>query len=153
MLLADIGDTSYNIFLFLHILTAIIGLAPAVVDPVVAMQWADDKDALRKFAGTMAKNNQRIFGNSIILSGILGFGLVSMSGDDIFEMSQTWVWLAIIVFIAMIGVLHGILIPGAKAFAEGDDSAQEKLEKLGPIFTLLTLVMLYLMVFKPGGPF
>jgi len=149
MLLAEVGDTPYNIVLFLHILTAIVGLAPVAVDPVVAMKWADDKPALQKFSATMAEANQKIFGNALILTGLLGFGLSGMS-DEFYELSQGWIVAAVIVWIAMVGVLHGVLIPGAKAFAAGDEGAQERLQRIGPVFTLLTLVMLYLMVFKPG---
>ena len=149
MTLAAVGDTGYNIMLFVHIITAIIGLAPAVVDPVVAMQWRDDENALRKFSATMATANQRIFGNALILSGLLGFGLAGLS-DEVYKVSQGWLVAAVIVWIAMVGVLHGLLIPGAKAFAAGDASAQVRLQRVGPIFPVLTLVMIYLMVFKPG---
>jgi len=149
MILAEIGSTSYDIVLFLHIVAVVIALAPAVVDPIVAMQWADDKAALQKFAGTMAQNNLKIHGNALILAGLLGFALSGMS-DDVIEMSQTWMILAIIGWIAMIGVLHGVLIPAGKAFAAGNEAAQQKLKTIGPVFTLLTLFQFYLMVFKPG---
>jgi uncharacterized membrane protein len=149
MLLAAVGDTGYDIMLLLHILAAIVGLAPAVVDPVVAMQWSNDEPALRKFAGTMAVANQRIFGTALILAGLLGFGVAGMS-DEVYKMSQGWLVAAVIVWIAMVGVLHGLLIPGGKALAAGEPGAKEKLQRVGPIFPLLTLVMLYLMVFKPG---
>lgn len=150
MLLAAVGDTGYNIMLFLHIVFAIIGLAPVVVDPVIAMRWADDDAALRKFAGTMATANQRIFGNALIVAGLLGFGIAGMS-DKVYQVKDGWLIAAVIVWIAMIGVLHGALIPAAKALAAGDTAAQKKLQTVGPVLTLLTLVMLYLMVFKPGA--
>ncbi len=149
MILAEIGDTPYNIVLFLHILAVIVGLAPVVVDPLVAMQWADDRASLQKFAGTMARNNMSIHGNALILAGLLGFGLSGMS-DQVIEMSSTWMILSIIVWIAMLGLLHGVLIPAGKAIADGDESAQDKIQRFGPLLTLLTLVMLYLMIFKPG---
>ena len=149
MLIAEIGSTSYDVVLFLHIVAIVIALAPLVVDPIIAMQWADDKASLQKFAGTMAQNNLKIHGNALIVAGLLGFALSGMS-DDVIEMSQTWMILAIIAWIAMIGVLHGVLIPAGKAFAAGDDAAQKKLATIGPVLPLLTLLQVYLMVFKPG---
>lgn len=150
MLLAAVGDTGYNIMLFLHIVLAIVGLAPMVVDPVVAMRWADDDASMRKFAGTMAQANQKIFGNALILTGLLGFGLAGMS-DKVYQVKDGWLIAAVVVWLAMVGLLHGVLIPGAKAFAGGDSAAQKKLQTFGPILPLLTLVMIYLMVFKPGA--
>ena len=147
---AAVGDTSYNIVLYLHILTAIVGLAPAFVDPIVAMRWADDKNLLQTFAGTLADANQKIFGTALIVSGILGFALAGMS-DKVYKMSQTWLLIAAIAWVAMVGILHGVLIPAGKRLSEGDDSVRSKLTAAGPVFTLLALVLLYLMIFKPGA--
>jgi uncharacterized membrane protein len=148
MLLAEIGSTSYEIVLFLHIVAIVVALAPLVIDPIVAMQWADDKASLQKFAGTMAQNNMKIYGNALIVAGLLGFALSGMS-DEVFEMSDSWMIVAIIAWIAMIGVLHGVLIPAGKAFAAGDDAAQKKLATIGPVLPLLALFQFYLMIFKP----
>ncbi|MET0197859.1 MAG: hypothetical protein ABW364_11555, partial [Rhodococcus fascians] len=64
--------------------------------------------------------------------------------------SQTWIWLAVVVWIAMNGVLHAMLLPAEKALAAGDESARGRVDTGGMIMTVLLLVILYLMVFKPG---
>jgi uncharacterized membrane protein len=153
MLLAAIRDTPYNIVLFLHILTVIIGLAPAVVFPIVGVMMKDGDPAARlAMYAKFASSGQRIFANSLIVAGLLGFALVGMSDSGI-EMSETWISLSILIWIALIGVLHGLIIPTQRAVSEGDSAAEAKLTKIGPIFHLLALVMLYLMVFRPGGQF
>jgi hypothetical protein len=43
------------------------------------------------------------------------------------------------------------LLPAERAVAEGDESASSKVDTAGIILTLMLLVMLYLMVFKPGS--
>ena len=50
----------------------------------------------------------------------------------------------------MNGVLHGMLLPAERALASGDESARQTVDTGGLIMTVLLLVMLYLMVFKPG---
>ena len=85
----------------------------------------------------------------MILVGLLGFGLQGMS-DGVWEFGQTWLWLAVIVWVAMNGVLHGLLLPAERALAAGDESATKRVDTGGMVFTVLLVVMLWLMVFKPG---
>ena len=98
-----------------------------------------------------AEHNQRIYGTALILSGLLGFGVAGMS-DEVFKVSQGWLVAAVIIWIAMNGLLHAVIRPSEKAMADGDRSAelQQKLQLGSGLFTLLFLVELYLMVFRPG---
>ena len=84
------------------------------------------------------------------VAGIIGFGLISMS-DEVIGWGDTWVWLSIIIWLATNGVLHAMLLPAERALAEGDESAVSKIVMAGQIATLLALVLMYLMVLKPGG--
>ena len=151
---AAIGDTPYNIVLFLHILTAFIGFAPAFVHPLLGGQMdrasLDDRSTVFSF---MAQNSMRIYGGSIVVTGLLGFGVAGMS-DEVFKVSQGWLVAAVIVWIAINGVLHAGIVPAEKAIAAAgaarDEAAEKKLATAGGIATLLFLVQLYLMVFKPG---
>ncbi len=148
---AAIGDTPYNIMLLLHLLTAFVAFAPAFVNPVLGKQLADGGHDVSAMARYAAQNNQRIYGSALIVSGLLGFGVAGMS-DEVFKVSQGWLVAAVIVWIAMNGLLHAVIRPSEKAMADGDRSAeiQQKLNLGGGAFTLLFLVQLYLMVWKPG---
>ena len=97
----------------------------------------------------IAGNGRRIYAPALILTGLFGFAMQGMS-DGVIEFSQTWFWLAIVVWIAMNGVLHAVLLPAERAVAGGDESAAKRVDAGGMILTALLLVMLYLMVFKPG---
>lgn len=151
---AAIGDTPYNIMLFLHILTAFVGFAPAFVHPIIAGQMdrgsLDGRPTVFSF---MAQNSMRIYGSAIIVSGLLGFGVAGMS-DEVYKVSQGWLVAAVIVWIAINGVLHAGIVPAEKAIAAAgaarDEAAEKKLAIAGAAATLLFLVQLYLMVFKPG---
>ena len=150
MLLAAIGDTGYNILLILHILTMMGGLAPAFVNPILAAQTKGKDDAAwRSVLGYAAGNSMKIYGSALIVGGLLGFGIAGLS-DEVYKMSQGWLATAAVLWVAMNGVLHAMIIPAEKAIAGGDDSAQRKLDIGGAAITVMMIVTLYLMVFKPG---
>ena len=156
MLLADIGDTPYNIILFLHILTMFAAFAPMFVHPFIDRQTAGDPSVRQSIFAGIAARSMRIYGSMLILGGILGFGIAGMSGkdanDELFiSVSDSWVWPSVVLWLAMNGVLHGMIIPGEKAIAAGDDAAGKKAEIGGMLITAMFLITLYLMVFKPGA--
>ena len=149
-MLAVVGDTPYNILLLLHILLAMAAFAPAFVHPLVANQIKGMEPSGRQAVLTaIAGNGRRIYAPALIVTGLLGFGLSGMS-DGVYALSQGWLLASIIIWIAMNGVLHAILLPAERAVAGGDDSAQGRVDLGGAVLTVLLLVMLYLMVFKPG---
>jgi uncharacterized membrane protein len=149
-MIAAYRGTGYNVMLFLHIVTALVAFAPAFVHPLLANQTkALDATNRGKVVGMIAGNGRRIYAPALILTGLFGFAMQGMS-DGVIEFGQTWFWLAIVVWIAMNGVLHAMLLPAERAVAAGDESADSKMSTAGMILTVLLLVMLYLMVFQPG---
>lgn len=156
MLLAEINDTPYNIILFLHILAMFAAFAPMFVNPLIDRQTAGEPTLRQAIFEGIAARSMRIYGSMLILGGLLGFGLAGMSkapGTDelVYSVSDSWLWPAVVIWLAMNGVLHGMIIPGEKAIAAGDDATGKKAEIGGMIITVLFLVTLYLMVFKPGA--
>lgn len=150
MMLAAVGDAPYNIVLLVHILTAFVAFAPAFVHPFLANQTkAVGAEGHRAVLGNMVANGRRIYAPALIVTGLAGFALQGMS-DGLYEFGQAWIILAIIVWIAMNGVLHAVVIPNERKMAGGDESAEQLLTIGGAVITVLLVVMLYLMVFKPG---
>ena len=108
---------------------------------------------------------------------VLGILLVLLS-DDVFKFSQVWISLSFLLYIVAIGLLHGVHLPtvrrinallkelagtghgGRPDAGEGGPPPQvAELDQLGAkagvvggILNLLTVVILFLMVFKPGFP-
>jgi uncharacterized membrane protein len=149
-MIAAIGDTGYDIVLLLHILSALVAFAPAFVHPLLANQTKElDAPNRQKVLGYLGANGRRLYAPALIVTGLLGFALQGMS-DSVWEFDQTWVWLAAVVWLVMNGVLHAVLLPAERAAAGGDGVAERRAEIAGAVVTLLLLLMLYLMVFKPG---
>ena len=149
-MIAAYRETGYNVMLFLHIVTALVAFAPAFVHPLLAKQTRSlDADNRGRLIGMMAGNGRRIYAPALILTGLFGFAMQGMS-DGVIEFSQTWFWLALVLWIGMNGVLHAMLLPAERAVGDGDETAAKRLDTAGIIMTVLLAVMVYLMVFKPG---
>ena len=67
------------------------------------------------------------------------------------KFSQGWVSLSFLVWIAMNGVLHGVQLPAQRKLTKGDRSAQQRLDLADGLLALLFLVMVVLMIWKPGA--
>ena len=150
MLLAGYLDTGYKIVLLIHMVAVLIALAPAVAHPVMyeLEKRRDDGDVAA--LGRRMAAASRIYGVALLIAGIVGIGLISMS-DDMIAFGDTWIWLSLILWVVLNGVLHGVMIPAERALGAGEEGAQKRIESVGPILVVLALVLLYLMVVKPGG--
>lgn len=146
---AAIGDTPYNVFLFLHILSAMIAFAPTFTHPVLVGQSRQLTERNRLLAH-IAGNERRIYSPALIVTGVLGFGLAGMS-DDVYNLSDPWLAAAVVIWVAMNGLLHAVLQPAEKKLAAGDASAEGRVTMGSVAISALLVIMLYLMVFQPGA--
>ena len=154
MLLADIYDTPYNIMLFVHIFAMFAAFAPMFVNPFIDRETQGNPTVRQAIFAGIAARSMRIHGSMLILGGLIGFGVAGMSkvGDElVYSVSDSWLWPSVAIWIAMNGVLHAMIIPGEKAIAAGDDTVGKKAEVGGMLITLMFVVTLFLMVFKPGA--
>ena len=149
MLLAAYRDTGYKIVLLLHIITMIVSMTGAVAHPLMfgleGRRADPDPVALAQRIITPSK----IYAACFALAGIIGFGLISMS-DDVIGWGDTWVWLSIVIWLVVNGLLHAVILPSEVAVARGETTALARLESVGKVAMVLILVLLYLMVVKPG---
>lgn len=150
MILAAYGDNLYKILFLGHILSFVVAFAPAVINPVLAAKSKQDGDAeLIRVARHMASNGRQIHFPALLALG--GFGiLMVLTSSDVWEFDQTWVGLAILVWLGLCGVITGLMLPAERRLAEGDLSAESKVALGGQLATVGALVMLYLMIWKPG---
>lgn len=130
-------STGYQILGLLHILAAVVAVGPLFI--YSSMQRAG--------AGAeVARLHMRLSLPALVLVWVLGMGMVGLS-DGAIEMSQTWIVLSLISWVAMVAVSWFLIRP---AVADAGESARSKLAAGIGVTHLLTVVVLYLMVFKPG---
>ena len=106
----------------------------------------------------MAANGRMIHLPALVLEGVFGLGMVfsskpGSSDDNLWGFDQAWVSISFLLWIAISGLVSAMMLPAERKLAsgEGDAAALEKKVTLGgQLVTVLFLVTVYLMVWKPG---
>lgn len=152
VLAASQGDFAYDILLFVHILAFLVAFAPAAINPLLESHFAKnaDESTMQVWAKFSSNYTSRISLGALGLLLITGVTMILIVDNDFFEFSQTWISLAFVVWFAIAGVVSAMILKGEKAIAAGDMSGRDLVAKGGPIATVLMVIMLYLMIFKPG---
>ncbi len=121
----------------LHVVAAVAAFGPLFLYP-----------GLRK-AGetkTIAKTHMQMTFPALVLLWVFGMGLAGMS-DGAFEMSETWLTLAMAVWAVMVAVSWFLIKP---AITDTSESANAKLSAGIGITHLGLVIGLVLMIWKPG---
>jgi hypothetical protein len=135
-----VSDT-YKFFLLLHIASVVVAFAPVIVGSVALAPAGGRR---RAAVPELSPTGRLIYAGGLILSGLFGILLIVIS-DDVWEFSDTWISLAFLVWIAMNGVFHAMVFPARRA-------ARSDRAQLGiAILNVLLIVMLWLMIWKPGA--
>jgi hypothetical protein len=171
-------DGPYKFVLILHIFCAIVGFGAVFLNGVYGAQMKKRRgpEALAIYEAnfTVSKIGE-YFIYAVFVLGLALVGMSSVNGNSFFKFSQTWVWLAVVLYIVGIGLSHGVLWPAVKrmgvlmremiaagpppAGAAGPPPQAAEMEALGKrvgatgaTLNVLLVVILFLMVWKPGGP-
>lgn len=154
------GDL-YRAVLVLHILAAIVGFGGMFIAGFYGNEARDlpGREGLA-VANTTLKVTGRIPTVAVCAVPILGILLVMLSDDSI-KFSAMWVSLSFLLYIVLMGLATGIQVPTIRrmvAMRAGADGAQSmemqamgrKVATVSAIVNVLWVVILILMVFKPG---
>ncbi len=154
MFAATFGSTMFKIMLLLHVLGAIVAFGAAFVNPIV------HRIGQQAGAGAVVARGQvaatiRISLPAMIITGLLGFGVAGTSkpaGSDepLYSMSQSWLMVAVLVWLILVAIYFFGVLPALRKVGEGDESASKIAGMLGGVSHLLLVVMLFLMIWKPG---
>lgn len=140
-------STAYNILLVLHILAIIVAFAPLWLAPILLRLTAGGDKAAAEGLDTSIL---RFSLPGLVLAGFFGFGMIGMS-DDAIAFSDPWVSAAMVLWIILIAVLAVVARPAIKEFRDGDAGARGRVMMATGVGHLILVVMLYLMIFKPGS--
>jgi uncharacterized membrane protein len=151
-----------ELLLLLHIGSAIIGFGPtfsfALLGPMAAKTGGPQALGILKGMHKIETNMVRPAIGVQLITGIL---LITEAGWDQDFFSHTWLWLAIVLFVITAALALTRQIPtGAKMIELAESGKAETPEfealgkrsaTLGPILTGMLLVIIILMVLKPGS--
>ena len=146
------STTAYRIVELLHVLTVLVALAPVFVHPLLRRQMrAAGSSGHQQLVTAMAANARRLYSPALIVAGLLGIALVEMSEDAV-SLTEGWVIAAIAIWVAMIGVLHGLIRPALKSqgAAGASPGTEKRLEVGSALLSILLTVQLVLMIWQPG---
>ena len=163
-------ENLYDLVLVLHVLAAIVGFGTVALNGVygvTAKNTGGPGGLAITSANFKVSSIAAIFIYTVPVSGVL---LVVLS-DGIVEFGETWVWLSLALYVVSLGVSHGVLLPAAKrslalqeelvaagppAGGPPPQAAElaalgKRLAMAGTFLNLMVVVIVSLMVFKPGG--
>ena len=119
MIFSAVGDFYYNLVLLAHILLAFVALSPMFVYPLIPGQMRPlIMPEQQRLLVTMIVNTRSLHGPALIGTGMLGFALSGLSGET-HSIKEGWVILAAVIWVAMNGVLHAMIIPSLKSMGAG----------------------------------
>ena len=90
----------------------------------------------------------------MVLAGFFGLAMVGMSktsGVEIFSFSQSWVSIALAIWIIQVALFIFGMLPSQRKATAGDAVAAKRLPMFTGLVHLSLLVMLYLMIWRPGA--
>jgi len=166
-----LDGTLYRIIVVLHILCAIIGFGAVYLNALYGQQ-------IRKHRGRegLAIYEANFFVSGVgqfFIYGVFVFGFLAvLASDDAWKFDQTWVWLAMLLYIVALGVSHGVLLPAVKRMGvlmkemvdAGPPPTQgpppqvaelgtlgQRVGATGAFLDVMIVVILCLMIWKPGA--
>ena len=146
------GTTANRIVELLHVLTILVALSPVFVHPLLRRQMrAAGGAGHQQLVVAMAANARRLYSPALIVAGLLGIALVEMSEDAI-SMTEGWVIAALVIWVAMNGILHGMIRPALRAQGASGPSpgTDKRLEVGSALLSIGFTVQLVLMIWQPG---
>ena len=131
-------STGYKILGLLHILSVVVAFGPLFLYP--ALQRAGQTQ-------TIARLHLMMSLPALVLVWVFGMGLVGMS-DEAIEMSEPWIVISLIGWVALMAVSWFLIRP---ALTDRSPVARSRLSAGVGVTHLLLIVIVILMIFKPGS--
>jgi hypothetical protein len=149
-----IGSTAYKVVFVLHVLAVIVGFGTVCLNGIRGAEAKKRPGPGGLAIGESGFRVNQVAEKFIYAVPVLGLALVGMS-DGVWEFGQTWVWLSLVLYVIGIGVSHSVLIPSEPAGGPPPqvvemEGLEKKLAGAGTFLNVLVVVVVALMIFKPG---
>jgi uncharacterized membrane protein len=166
----------YKLLMVAHIMAAIIGFGALYLNGIYG---AESKKRKGPDGLAVLQANHRVssVGEWFVYAVPVFGALLVVTSDKVFKFSQTWIWLALALYVVGIGVSHGVMFPTVKrmeatmneliamgpppAGAAGSgpppqvavmEALGKRLAMGGAFLNVLLVVLVAIMVWKPGFP-
>ncbi len=78
-------------------------------------------------------------------------GMSKTGGREVFSFKQSWVSLAMLLWIILVALFLFAILPAQRKAAAGDAEAARRVPMFTGMVHLLLLILLYLMIWQPGA--
>jgi hypothetical protein len=151
------GGKAYKLFLFLHLVSVIVGFGPWMINGLLPQLAAKrSRDEARSIAGVVHQVSSY---SQYAIYGVLIFGFATLAsaekagGKKVIDFSDTWVWLSVLLWVVIVGVMHGLAFPTQRKLRDGDGdpaTLARNASLVSAIVNLLVLAVIALMIQEPG---
>ena len=151
------GGAAYKVLLLLHLLSVIVGFGPWMLNGLMPRLAAKrSPEEARAIHGAVFQVST-VSQFAIYAAFIFGFATLGAAtkvhGKAPISAGDTWVWVSIILWLVIVGVLHALALPTQCKLrdGEGDRAALTRLWSISAgIINLLVVVVVILMIQEPG---
>ena len=147
------GGGAYKILLALHLVSVVVGFGPWYLNGLIPARalGAEPAEGRALSSANLQVSTISQYG----IYGVLIFAAAALGSahKHTIDFGDTFIWLGILIWVAIVGVLHGLVLPAQRGLAAGtgDRATLTQRQSLGvALMNLLVLVALVLMVWEPG---
>ena len=151
----------YKVLLLLHLLAVIGGIGTVMLNGLYAAK-AKQTGGSGGTAVSVANYDVSMVAEKLIYTIPIWGILMVLVSDDAISFGDTWIWLSLVLYVVALGISHAVLVPGHRRYNElaassggpsvGDEAQaiEKKLAGAGMALNLLVVVLVALMIWKPG---
>jgi uncharacterized membrane protein len=153
-------DAYLTILFVVHIGGAILGLGPTGAFSVMGKMAATPGYGLALIDAMVSIESKIVTPVALITQPVSGVLLIAKTGRDKDFFGHTWLWVAILLYAIILGLSYFSSLPRLKrmvAMMKAGDTGSPELQKLigienkiGPVFGVLFVIIIVLMIWKPG---
>ncbi|MFN2560629.1 MAG: DUF2269 family protein [Jatrophihabitans sp.] len=145
-----------KLLLAAHLVLAVFAIGPLVHAATTAARGIRQGDGA---ATASSSRVLRIYSYVSVLVVLAGGALMSQKedGEKVGEIDDTWIWLSILLWAVAVGLVLGVVVPTLDKATKGIREQASvvtltgRVAAAGGIVALIMLVIVVLMVYRPGG--
>lgn len=145
-----------KLLLAVHLVLAVFAIGPLVHAATTAARGIRQGDGA---ATASSSRVLRIYSYVSVLVILAGLALMSQKrrGAKLGEIDDTWIWLSILLWAVAIGLVLGVVVPTLDKATKGIEQQGSvvtltgRVAAAGGVVALVMLVIVVLMVYRPGG--
>ena len=154
----------FELLLLIHITGAIVGFGPTFAFGILGPLSGklQGPPALGVLKGIVAIEKKLVYPFAFVIQPLTGVLMIFETGRNHNFFSYEWLWTAIILYIVVFYIAVFVQTPAIERMielAEGGNAGNDEFmglvartQRFGPMLGILLLVIIFLMITKPGSP-